>query len=66
MHFLKSDVQLCIVHIIRNCMKFIAWKDMKKVLADLKLIYTSPDAESAEMSLMEFQEKYGSKYPAYS
>ena len=60
--FPKSDVQLCIVHIIRNCMKFIAWKDMKKVLADLKLIYTSPNAESAEMALIEFQEKYGSKY----
>ncbi|MFT4571230.1 MAG: putative transposase [Hyphomicrobiaceae bacterium] len=61
--FPKSVVQLCIVHMIRNSLRFVAWKDRKAVAADLKLIYRAETPEAAAIALDEFEEKYGARYP---
>lgn len=64
--FPKTQVQLCIVHMIRYSLKFVPWKDRKEVAADLKSIYTAANAESAELALDSFGEKWNGKYPTIS
>jgi len=61
--FPKTIVQLCIVHMVRNSVKYVSYKDLKEVTADLKKIYTSATEENAELSLKEFAEKWDNKYP---
>lgn len=61
--FPKTEVQLCVVHQIRNSMKLVASKDAKKFIADLKNVYKAPNIEVAEANLLEMQEKW-SKYSA--
>jgi putative transposase len=61
--FPKTTIQLCIVHMVRNSVKYVSYKDLKEVTADLKKIYTSATEENAELSLMEFAEKWDNKYP---
>jgi transposase-like protein len=61
--FPKTIVQLCIVHMVRNSLKYVPWKDMKLVAADLKEIYNSSNAQTAEMALEKFKEKWNEKYP---
>ena len=63
--FPKAQVQLCIVHLVRASMKYVTWKDLKKVVADLKPIYRAVTADEAERQLCEFQAKWP-KYPAIS
>lgn len=58
----KTEIQLCIIHQIRNSMKFIASKDKKEFLTDLKLIYKAPTLESAELGLKEIEKKWGAKH----
>ena len=58
----QTDVQLCIVHMVRNSLKFVSWKDRKKVAADLKNIYRAATVEQAEDALKEFEECWGSRY----
>ena len=62
----KTRVQLCIVHMVRNSTKFVSYKDLKKVCADLKKIYTAPTEEGARAALEEFAETWDSKYPMIS
>ena len=62
--FPKTDVQLCIVHQIRNSMKYVPWKDQKEVIKDMKLIYKTITLEQAEEQLATFEEKWIKKYPA--
>jgi len=62
--FPKTDVQLCIVHQIRNSIKYVVWKDQRQVIRDMKLIYKSIDLEQAENELEEFENKWGKQYPA--
>ena len=50
--FPQAQVQLCIVHIVRNSLKYVSWKQRKKLTADLKKIYQSSTAEQAEMHLV--------------
>ena len=64
--FPQTQVQLCIVHMIRNSMKYVSYKDRKELAADLKQVYTSLNAEEAEDRLLEFAEKWDGKYPAVS
>lgn len=64
--FPKTKIQLCIVHLVRNSLRYVSYKDMKAVAADLKTIYQSVNAEQAENSLLAFGEKRDSKYPAIS
>ena len=61
--FPQTQVQLCIVHQIRNSLKFVPYKDRKEVANDLKLIYGSVSAEDAELELEKFSKKWDKKYP---
>ncbi|MCV6629061.1 MAG: transposase, partial [Flavobacteriaceae bacterium] len=61
--FPKAQVQLCIVHQIRNSLKYIASKDQKEFLRDLKLVYRATSKEVAEDRLLDLEEKWGDKYP---
>lgn len=61
--FPHSEQQLCIIHQIRNSTKFVSYKDLKSLLADLKQVYGAPTLESAEYNLEVFREKWNKKYP---
>lgn len=61
--FPKAQVQLCIVHLIRNSLNYATWKDLRAVATDLKPIYRAATAEQAELELGEFEKKW-TKYPA--
>ena len=61
--FPKTIVQLCIVHMVRNSLKYVPWKDMKLVATDLKEIYNSSNAQTAEIALEKFKKKWEDKYP---
>jgi putative transposase len=62
--FPKTKQQLCIVHQIRNSIKFVPYKDRKAVCADLKKIYGAVNLEDAEYAKEEFREKWDKKYPS--
>lgn len=61
--FPDTQVQLCIVHMVRNSLKFVSWKQRKEVAGDLKLIYQSATAEQAEMELTAFEAKWDKTHP---
>lgn len=61
--FPKTQVQLCIVHQIRNSLKYVVWNDQKTFMADLKLVYQAVNIASAEHQLDILEEKWGDKYP---
>jgi putative transposase len=60
--FPQTAVQLCIVHRVRNSLKFVGWKRRKEVATDLKRIYQSATADEAELSLGEFEDRWDSDY----
>jgi putative transposase len=62
--FPKTKQQLCIVHQVRNSVKFVPYKDRKAVCTDLKRIYGAVNLDDAEYNLEEFREKWSKKYPA--
>lgn len=62
----QTQVQLCIVHLIRNCLRYVPWKDAKSVAADLKPIYQAATLEEAETALDTFAQKWDDLYPAIS
>ena len=64
--FPKTQVQLCIVHLVRNSLRFVSWKDRKTVAADLKPIYKAATPEEAESHLEAFEEKWDETYPSIS
>ena len=64
--FPKAEVQLCIVHMVRNSLKFVPYKDRKTVASDLKKIYLAPSEELASVALEVFAEKWDPKYPMIS
>lgn len=59
----KTKIQLCIVHQVRNSLKYVSWKERKTVAADLKLIYQSITVEEAEHALESFCERWDDKFP---
>ena len=61
--FPAAQIQLCIVHMVRNSMKYVVWKDYKEVAIDLKKIYKSVSEEEALQELEHFSEKWDDKYP---
>ncbi len=61
--FPKTQVQVCIVHMVRNSMKFVSWKDRKKAVSDLKKVYQAPTEEQAQAALTEFEGTWGERYP---
>ena len=56
--------RLCIVHLIRNSMAFVSWKDRKAMLLDLKAFYRADTAEAALDHLAAFEAAWGKRYPA--
>jgi transposase-like protein len=64
--FPKTQVQLCIVHMVRNSMKYVPWKDYKAIAADLKKIYQSVTEDEALLALEKFAERWDNKYPQIS
>jgi transposase-like protein len=62
----QTQVQLCIVHLIRNSLRYVPWKDSRAVAADLKPIYQSATLEEAEAALEDFAAKWDEQYPAVS
>ncbi len=64
--FPTAEVQLCIVHMVRNSLKFVSYKDRKKIAADLKDIYRSATADQAETALTNFAGKWDDRYPMIS
>lgn len=59
----ETQVQLCIVHMVRNSLRFVPWKDKKAVAGDLKTVYTATNAEEARENLTAFRVKWNEKYP---
>ena len=64
--FPQTQIQLCIVHQVRNSIKFVPWKDYKPVTADLKRIYQSVTEEEALVALDQFSACWDDKYPQIS
>jgi len=60
----KCRVQRCIVHQLRNSLKFVNWKKRKAIAADLREIYTAPSVESAEAALARFRLTHDAEHPA--
>lgn len=61
--FPQTEVQSCIVHQIRNSLKYVASKNQKEFMTDLKLVYQADTKEYAEEKLDALEEKWGKKYP---
>ena len=61
--FPQTEIQLCIIHQIRNTMKYVPYKNQKELIADLKKIYQALTIEEAENSFTAFKDKWGKKYP---
>jgi putative transposase len=64
--FPQTEVQLCIVHLVRHSLNFVGWKQRKEVAADLKLIYRAATESEAEQRLTEFGLKWDAKFPMIS
>jgi len=60
----QSQIQLCIVHLLRNSLNFVPWKEKKEVAADLKAIYTASTEKAALEALKDFEIKYQNSYPS--
>lgn len=59
----NAEIQHCIIHQIRNTTKFVSYKDIKELMADLKRVYTAATEEIALNELELFNDKWGKKYP---
>jgi putative transposase len=62
--FPRTEVQLCVVHQIRNSIRYVASKDMKAVMASLKKVYTASTKEQAVLELDELEKQWKDRYPA--
>lgn len=61
--FPKSEVQLCVIHQIRNSLKYIPWKNQREFIRDLKTVYKASTKETAEHNLDKLETKWGKQYP---
>lgn len=59
----KTQVQLCLVHLVRHSLSYVSYKERKEVAQDLKLIYRAATLEEAETRLLEMVEKWETRYP---
>ena len=64
--FPDTQVQLCIVHMVRNSLRYVSWKQRKEVAADLKGIYHAPTVDQAEANLIAFANKWDASHPTIS
>lgn len=61
--FPDTVVQTCVVHVIRNAMRFVSYQDRKKIAKSMKTIYTAPTVEAAELALKDLDAEWGRQYP---
>jgi putative transposase len=61
--FPKTEVQLCIVHMVRNSLRYVPWKNRRAVARDLRMVYTAPTAEAAAQALVAFEAAWDEQYP---
>ena len=61
--FPDTEIQKCIVHQIRNSIRYVSYKDTKKLLSDLKPVYTAPSEQAGLDALADFEALWGAKYP---
>ena len=61
--FPKTEVQLCIIHQIRNSLKYVTWKSQREFMRDLKEVYKANTKEVAEHNLDKLEQKWGKQYP---
>ncbi len=61
--FPATDVQLCVVHQIRNATKFVSYKDRKPFCSSMRPIYTAPTIEAAQVAFDRFEQTWGQRYP---
>jgi putative transposase len=64
--FPRTKVQLCIVHLVRNSLNYVSYKDRKELAADLKKVYGAATETAAEQALVEFGDKWDKQYPTIS
>lgn len=62
--FPRTQVQLCLVHMVRHSLRYVSWKQRKEVAADLKTIYQAATVEQAEMNLTTFEAKWDKTHPS--
>lgn len=62
----QTHIQLCIIHMVRNSLKYVSWKDYKAVTSGLKTVYQAPTEEAALMALEQFAGLWDEKYPQIS
>ena len=62
----QTHIQLCIIHMVRNSLKYVSWKDYKVVTSGLKTVYQAPTEEAALMALDAFAKVWDDKYPQIS
>ena len=60
--FPQADTQLCVVHQVRNSLRYVVWKEKKEFAKDMKEIYHAPTLEAAEQALKNFETEWGHKY----
>lgn len=61
--FPQTEIQLCIIHQIRNSLKYVASKNQKEFMTDLKAVYRASNKENAEAALDDLEDKWGDTYP---
>lgn len=61
--FPGTEIQLCVIHQIRNSLKYVSYKEQKQLMADLKRVYQALTLEEAEFAFEEFKDKWGKKHP---
>lgn len=61
--FPETEIQKCVIHQIRNSLKYVVSKDQKEFMKDLKKVYQSPSKSQAETELLNLEETWGKKYP---
>ncbi len=61
--FPRTDVQGCIVHQVRNSMRYVSYKEIREVVSDMKMIYKAPHMQEAEVALENFARKWEKRYP---
>ena len=62
----KTQVQLCLVHMVRNSLRYVGWKERQQIAVDLRTIYTAPTAEAGFQALEEFAAKWDGRFPKIS
>ena len=60
----RADVQTCVVHLVRNTLRYTARQHWAKITPDIRAVYTAPTLDAATERFSEFEEKWGTKYPA--